>query len=228
MSCPLCTWSCVMVAEDQMPEGVRKLVEGVPWCPNDDVPMEPIASVEPKTNGATLPATVMAAAVGEDVPIEKRLEIIRQAQTDVDGAKARWARAAETAKDLKKEWDGKVETLGAIIRRLTQVPAPLPLFDAPPTDVATTVMEANAAAEFHALSARLEVLGFTATVSQLDAMDLETYQAVTAFVEARENGGTVAVPECLMAPADEPQEHEDALEPPRSRRRRRGQDEASA
>lgn len=65
----------------------------------------------------------------DEIVLSERLELIRQAQTDVDSAKRIWNEAKESASDARKSYDGRVETLGAIIRRLTQVPAPLPLFE---------------------------------------------------------------------------------------------------
>lgn len=224
MACPSCTWSCVMHREDEIPPGVNKMVEGVPWRPNCNQPMEPAGSVAAKNGAESLPPAV----VGDDIPIEKRLEVIRQAQTEVDQAKDRWDRAKERATDLRKVYDGRVLNLGSIIRRLTQVVATLPLFDAP-AEQPPSLIETATLTEFKAVQQRLEAIGFTVTLEQLDSMDFDTYQTVTAFIQARENGGTVAVPECLMAPADEPHEHDDEpAEPQPSRRRRKGQHEARA
>ena len=41
MACPQCTLDVVMHAEGECPLPVTKVVEGVPWCPNCDVPMTP-------------------------------------------------------------------------------------------------------------------------------------------------------------------------------------------
>lgn len=235
MACEQCTWACVMTREDELPAGVNHMEEGVPWCPNCSIPMRPAGSVEAK-NGTAV--TVPPAAVADDVPIEQRLEVIRQAQTEVDAAKERLDRAKERAADLRKEYDGKVLTLGSIIRRLTQVPAPLPLFDealktvdgadAPP---AGHVIAETAAQEFAAMRERLLALGFDTTVEVLDQLSIEDWQMVVAFVEARENGGTVAVPVFLMAP-DGPydDDQDDAAPPPLKARRKRasGPHEASA
>ena len=228
MVCPSCTLSCVMHNENEIPPGINKRVEGMPFCNNCNLPMEPSGSVATKNGVETLPPAVVA----DDVPIEKRLEVIRQAQTEVDQAAARYKTAADAAKDRKKEWENKVDTLGVVIRRLTQVPAPLPLFDGtvergsegtgePMTEV-PSLIETAALTEMTTVAKRLEAIGFSVTVEQLDALSFDAYQEVERFLEARENGNPAAVPECLHAPADE----DEPAEPPRRRGKR--QDAAHA
>lgn len=119
MACPQCTWSCVMRAEDERPDGVNRLVEGVPYCPNcQDMPMEPIASV----NVTERPSPGLA----EGLSLAERLQKIREAQLEVGEAKEAWDDAKEAASSARKRYDGQVESLGALINRLTAVPGPRP------------------------------------------------------------------------------------------------------
>lgn len=125
LACPDCTFSVVMTSEDDMPTGIRKKVEGVPYCPNCDLAMRPTASVDvtPKPNPG----------IGEGLSFAERLEKIRLAEQEVAAAERDWDDAKDDAARCKKVYDGRVESLRTLITRLTSVapPAdPKPLLDA--------------------------------------------------------------------------------------------------
>jgi hypothetical protein len=122
--CPQCTFSVVMHHETECPPGISKVVEGAPFCPNCDVPMKPVSSVDtsPKHTSPGL---------GEGLSFSDRLTKIHDAELEVEGAKSEWDKLKEAAADAKKVYDGKVVSLCSMIRRLTSVPTPgeKPLLD---------------------------------------------------------------------------------------------------
>lgn len=127
VACPECTWSCVMHAENETPPGVRRMVEGTPYCPNCDLPMKPIGSVP-----AAEPGAGPSPGLGEGLSLAERLEKIREAQREVAIAEEVLNEAKRGASEARKAYDGKVVTLCTIIERMTAVPKPvaaLPLFD---------------------------------------------------------------------------------------------------
>ena len=74
MSCPDCTWDCVMKSEGDIPDEVTKVVEGVPYCPNCNLPMKPIASVDTTPR----PASGISAATTLEQIAAKCVEIQRE------------------------------------------------------------------------------------------------------------------------------------------------------
>jgi len=119
MACPACTWSCVMTHEGDLPPGVNKVVEGVPYCPNcDDLPMKPVASVD------TTPRP--SPGLAEGLSLAERLAKIREAEQEAADSRADWEEAKERATARKKAYDADVETLCTLIKRLTAVPQPQP------------------------------------------------------------------------------------------------------
>lgn len=117
LSCPDCTLSVVMEHEQQCPPPITKVVEGVPWCPNCDIPMKPVASVDTTPRPAS-------PGLGGGYSFAERLEMIRDAQAEVDTASYEWDDAKLRAAARKKTYDAKVESLGTLINRLTSVAKP--------------------------------------------------------------------------------------------------------
>ena len=124
VQCPTCTFSVVMRGEGELPEGISKVVEGAAFCPNCDLPMTVVGSVDGEAKDRP--------GLGEGLSFSERLGQIRGQQNTVDNALMEWTRAKTKAADQKKNYDAQVVRLGSLIHRLTAVPtpdAPLPLFD---------------------------------------------------------------------------------------------------
>jgi hypothetical protein len=117
VQCPQCTFAVVMKSETECPPGISKVVEGSAFCPNCDMPMKPVASVDTSTKHSN-------PGLGQGLSFAERLEAIRSAEYEVEEAervlKARKADATE-AREL---YDAKVVSLRSIINRLTSVPKP--------------------------------------------------------------------------------------------------------
>ena len=122
LACPECSWSCVMTHEDDLPEGVTMVVEGVPYCPNHTpgIPMKPVASVD------ITPRPQASPGLGEGLSLAERLAKIRQAEEDVSAAEREWDYAKELASSKKKNYEANVDTLRHVIEALTSVPPPRP------------------------------------------------------------------------------------------------------
>jgi len=118
MACPDCSLDVVMTSEQACPPPVTKVVEGVPYCPNCDIPMAPVGSVDPEAVPSLGPIDTL-----DD---HQRLGTIRQLERDVQAAEVSVARTKTAAKDAKDLFDSKVVTLRTAIQRLTATPAPAP------------------------------------------------------------------------------------------------------
>src|SRR3990167_7108502 len=127
MACPECTWDCIMKSEGDMPEGVTKVVEGVPYCPNCSIALKPIASVDTTPR----PASGITAAMTLEQVAQKCVEI----QREVADLGADLKEAAEVHKDAKKAYDAKLVSLSLAVERLgrvmggEQIEADKPLLD---------------------------------------------------------------------------------------------------
>lgn len=118
-ACPDCTFSVVMKSETDCPPPVTKVVEGLPWCPNCDVPMKPVASVK---------VTDKPPGVGavDGLDDHQRLGKIRELEREVQQAEAVVRRTKEAAKDAKNVFEARVTTLRTAIERLTATPGEKP------------------------------------------------------------------------------------------------------
>jgi hypothetical protein len=77
LACPDCTLDVVMTSETDCPAPVTKVIEGVPYCPNCNLPMRPVASVDvtPK------PERALAGALTLEQCAKKCAEIAREVET---------------------------------------------------------------------------------------------------------------------------------------------------
>lgn len=185
-----------MKSEGDMPAGVTKVVEGTPFCPNCDVPMKPVASVD--TTSRPNPG------LSEGLSLAERLAKLRVAEQEVAEAESEWDDAKDDASKAKKVFDGKVETLRTLIRSLTSVAGPTepkPILDLaeqepePPADgeilVDDSVMAAAVAAAAEALRVRLANLHIVVDVPEIEGWTLEQYDAVIPYVTKLESGAPI-------------------------------------
>lgn len=182
-----------MTSETDLPAGVRKVVEGVPYCPNCDIPMKPIASVDtterPKTG-------INAAMTLEDVA-----RVCADLEHDAEELANEVERAKKVYGDKKKAYDAKIVTLRLAVERLgrvlggEQIQVDLPLLDVaeqePEPDLGLTaddamegVLEANAII----LRERLANLLIVVDVAEIAAWSLENYDAVCRYIDLLEAG----------------------------------------
>src|SRR3990167_1048713 len=113
MACPECTWDCIMKSEGDMPEGVTKVVEGVPYCPNCSIALKPIASVDTTPR----PASGITAAMTLEQVATKCVEIAHEAKDLADEL----AEATEAHSQAKKAYDAKLVGLQLAVERMGRV-----------------------------------------------------------------------------------------------------------
>ena len=127
LACPQCTLDVVMTQESDCPAPVTKVIEGLPWCPNCDIPMAPIASVdttERPTSGVTTGMTL-------DQIAAKCVELAHEAKDLADEL----AEAKEAHSQAKKSYDAKLVSLQLAVERMgrvqggEQIEADKPLLD---------------------------------------------------------------------------------------------------
>ena len=113
LACPQCTLDVVMTQESDCPAPVTKVVEGVPWCPNCNIPMTPIASVdttERPTSGVTTGMTL-------DQIAATCVELAHEAKDLADEL----AEAKEVHSQAKKSYDAKLVSLQLAVERMGRV-----------------------------------------------------------------------------------------------------------
>lgn len=224
LACPDCSWSCVMRSEQDVPDGVRKVVEGVPWCPNCNQPMRPIASVDTTDR----PRSGISAAMTLEQIAAKCVELNHEATDLANELKD----AAEEHKAAKKAYDAKLVTLSLAVERLgrvmggEQIQADLPLLTIAEEDEdehriaeafasvsESAVLDQAAGSEAIRLAAeeirhQLATHSIVVTVEDIEAWTLAQYDVVIAYlsgVEAVPDGG-LPIPDFLPAPlGDEPE-----------------------
>lgn len=211
LACPDCTWSCVMTSEDDMPTGVTKKIEGTPYCPNCNVAMRPVASVDTteRPKPEVKPLTLEDAA-------KRCAGLERECHELADDLQ----RAKEKYSDLKKAYDGKVVTLRLAVERMGRllageiIQADLPLFDdieesatlGPDAADALHAAVDTAAGELLARFAKQGVVHITR--EQIDAWTSDEYDQALTWVQACEELPAGALfpswPSCMHIPlADE-------------------------
>lgn len=181
LACPECTWDCVMKSEQDVPDGVRKVVEGVPWCPNCNLPMKPIASVDTTER----PKTGLSAAMTLEQIAAKVVEINHEAIELGKELKD----AAEVHKDAKKAYDAKLVTLSLAVERLgrvmggEQIQADRPLLDLAEDEPADeSVMGAAVRLEAEEIRQQLAQSLIVVGVDEITGWTLEQYDAVVKFL----------------------------------------------
>lgn len=203
LQCEQCSWTCVMTAESDVPDGVRRVVEGVPYCVNCDIAMRPIASVETTDR----PRTGISAAMTLEQIAAKVVEINHEAIELASDLKA----IAEAHKDAKKAYDAKLVTLSLAVERLgrvmggEQIQADLPLLtlaeqDAPASESAVldeSVLGAAVRLEAEEVRQELAAHWIVVDVETITAWTLAEYDAVVAYLAAVVQNFTAPEPECL-------------------------------
>lgn len=129
LQCPECTFSTVVTEEHMvgesapLPTGVNKRIEGEFFCPNCNVPMKPIASVETRTGPALIKP--------DEMTMEQWREKLGELERECEQSETTLKRARERAKDAKEDYDAKVVTLRTALRRFTHgvTDDPKPLLD---------------------------------------------------------------------------------------------------
>lgn len=127
LACPDCTLDVVMTSESDCPPPVTKVVEGVPWCPNCNVPMKPIASVDTTLRDRAL--------VTPKMTLEDIARLCADLETEAEVLANEVDRAKKVYSDKKKAYDGKVVTLRMAVERMgrllggEEIAADMPLLD---------------------------------------------------------------------------------------------------
>lgn len=201
-----------MRSENDVPAGVTKVVEGVPFCPNCNVGMEPIASV-PINDRPTEPATAP-----DDLSLKERLDAIREAEHEVAAQESVMDRAKKAYAEAKKVFDGKVATLRTLIERLTAVPGPRP----PLLELAEGAESADGslppaldlATRLATEDLRKQLGSWYVVVDEptIAAWTLEEYNAVIAYLSALEAAETGEAAEAVVRPAFLPEEVPDHVQ----------------
>jgi len=127
LACPDCTWDCLMTSEADMPPGVAKKVEGVPYCPNCNIAMRPVASAvakEPTSIGSLGNRPTLEEVARVCVDLQREAVVLDKKLKDI----------AERHKDARKELESKLTQLSLAVGRLDRVlsgvePAEFPLFE---------------------------------------------------------------------------------------------------
>ena len=113
VQCPDCSFNVVMRSEGELPDGVNKVVEGTAYCPNCDIPMTPVASVNPELR----PSAGVTAAMTLEQVAGKCVEIQREVAELASDLKD----AAEAHKDAKNLYAAKLVSLSLAVERLGRV-----------------------------------------------------------------------------------------------------------
>lgn len=202
LACPECTWDCVMKSGQDVPEGVRKVVDGVPWCPNCNQPMRPVASVDTTDR----PKPGISAAMTLEQIAAKCVEI--QRESAILGSELK--DAAEAHKDARKAYDAKLVTLSLAVERLgrvmggEQIQADRPLLaiaeeddEDEPEPAAESVMGEAVRLEAEELRQHLAKHWIVVDLETITGWTLDQYDVVIAYL-----AGLEAVPDCGLPEPD--------------------------
>lgn len=107
--------------EGDVPEGVTKVVEGVPYCPNHEggIPMRPVASVDVTERPKASPG------LGEGLSLAERLDAIRVAEQDVEAREREWDDSKKHTAKKKQAFEESVDYLREVIESMTSFGRPV-------------------------------------------------------------------------------------------------------
>jgi hypothetical protein len=189
LACPECQWDCVMKHEGDLPEGVTKVVEGLPYCPNCSVPMAPIASVD------TTPRPRVG--ITQAMTLEEAALKVGEINAEVKELADDYEQKKKASSDAKKAYEGKVITLRVAAERLSriahgeQIEAGMPLLNLA-EQAAPTKLNAGSIEVLHEqFRQRLALLNIVVDIADIKTWTVEQYDAAVRYVSRLEDGGAI-------------------------------------